>query len=180
MPEEITTDDLESEEVELDQYLVFSARSQEFGFKAIWIREITVLSDITEVPYAPSYIEGVLNLRGQLVSVINFRKMFRFELIEYNEDTRVVILEHEGFPVGIIVDSVEEVIRIPDNKIQNIPESTTTSRSKDYITGVAILDNRLIIMLDVDKMLTKTEMIKIDDIKQTIENIQTMDKKEEA
>ena len=118
----------------------------------------------TKVPNAPSYIEGIMNLRGRLASVINFRKKLGFEPKENDEDTRVIVVELDTFPVGIIVDSVEEVIKIPDEKVQKLPESTTTSASKDYMTGVGMLDNRLVILLDVDKVLTSAELIELGEI----------------
>jgi len=169
MVNEVVTDDIDEEELEPDQYLVFTIKSQEFGIQAIRVQEISRVLGTTEVPNAPSYIEGIMNLRGRLASVINFRKKFGFELKEHDEDTRVIVVELGTFPIGIIVDSVEEVIRIPDEKVQELPESTTTSGSKEYMTGVGMLDNRLIILLDVDKVLTKTEVIELGEIHQMME-----------
>ena len=155
-------------EVEQDQYVVFTVKGQEFGFRAMQVREISTLLGTTEVPNAPPYIEGILNLRGQLTSVINFRKKFGFEPKEHDEDTRIVIVEHGDFPIGIVVDSVEEVIKIPDEIVQKIPESTTTPVSKAYMTGVGMLENRLIILLDVEKVLTRTELMELGEISQMI------------
>jgi len=131
-----------------------------------------------------------MNLRGRLASVINFRKRLGFEAKEHDEDTRVIVVELDTFPVGIIVDAVEEVIKIPDEKVQKLPETTTTSASKDYMTGVGMLDNRLVILLDVDKVLTSTELIELGEINQMMEkaeeaqepaeSVQVTDKAEEA
>src|ERR1700676_5376379 len=93
--------DVEGEGIKQDQTLVFTAREQEFGIQAMRVREISAMVDITMVPKAPAYIEGILNLRGRLVSIINFRKKFGFEPQEQDEDTRIIIVEHEGFPMGI-------------------------------------------------------------------------------
>jgi purine-binding chemotaxis protein CheW len=109
-----------------------------------------------DVPNAPEYIEGIVNLRGRLVSVLNFRKKFRFPDKDHDEDTRIVIVEHEGFPIGVIVDGVEEVIKIPDDKTQKLPEATSSPESDEYITGIGMLDTRLIVLLDVEKLLKKT------------------------
>jgi len=79
------------------------------------------------------------------------------------------VVELDTFPIGIIVDAVEEVIKIPDEKVQKLPESTTAPISKDYMTGVGMLDNRLIILLDVDKVLTSTELIELGEINQMME-----------
>lgn len=146
------------EEIEKDQYLIFTIRSQEYAIQAMRVREISAIPAVTQVPTAPVYIEGILNLRGQLATVINSRRKFNFEQKEKDEDTRVIIIEHGGFPIGVLVDSVEEVIRIPDEKIQTLPEEATTAMSKEYITGVAMLEKRLIIILDTDKLLSKSEL----------------------
>ena len=169
MVEEVEKDDIEEEELEQDQYLVFAVKAQEFGIQTIRVQEISRVLATTEVPSAPSYIEGIMNLRGRLASVINFRRKFGFEPKEHDEDTRVIVVELDTFPIGIIVDSVEEVIKIPGEKVQELPESTTTLGSKEFMTGVGMLENRLIILLDVDKVLTKTEMIELGEINQMVE-----------
>jgi purine-binding chemotaxis protein CheW len=163
-----TADDIEVEGIEQDQFLVFTAMTQEFGIQAMRVQEISAMVDITTVPKAPPYIEGILNLRGRLVSVINFRKKFGFEAKVQDEDTRLIIVEHGGFPIGIMVDSVEEVIRIPNEKVQKVPEATITTESDQYITGVGILDTRLVILLEADKFLNKVEMIEAEAIKKAI------------
>jgi len=190
MVNEVATDDVEEEELEQDQNLIFTVKSQEFGIQAVRVQEISTVLPTTKVPNAPLYIEGIMNLRGRLASVINFRKKLGFELKEHDEDTRIIVVELDTFPIGIIVDSVAEVIKIPAEKVQKLPESTTTSASKDYMTGVGMLDNRLIILLDVDKVLTSAELIELAEINQMVdkakeapevgETNQMTDKAEEA
>jgi len=190
MVNEVVTDDIDEEELEQDENLVFTVKSQEFGIQAVRVQEISRVLPTTDVPNAPPYIEGIMNLRGRLASVINFRKKLGFEPKEHDEDTRVIVVELDTFPIGIIVDAVEEVIKIPDEKVQKLPESTTTSVSKDYMTGVGMLDNRLIILLDVDKALTSAELIELGEVKQMMEKaeeapepaetVQIADKAEEA
>ena len=190
MVNEVLTDAIDEEKLELDQNLVFTVKSQEFGIQAVRVQEISTVLPTTRVPNAPPYIEGIMNLRGRLASVINFRKRLGFEPKEYDEDTRVIVVELEKFPIGIIVDSVEEVIKIPDEKVQKLPEATITSTSKDYMRGVGVLEERLIILMDVDKVLTSTELIELGEIKQTMEKAeeapeltetnQVMDKAKEA
>lgn len=150
-----------AEDIEKDQYLVFKITSQEFAIQAARVQEISRVVATTQVPTAPSYIEGILNLRGQLATVINFRRKFGLGQKEVDEDTRIIIVEHGGFPIGILVDSVEEVIRIPDEKVQELPEAAATTVSRDYITGVWMLENRLIVVLDSDKILTKNELAEV-------------------
>jgi purine-binding chemotaxis protein CheW len=178
MADEIMREDFDEEELERDQYLVFSVKSQEFGFQAVQVQEITAVLGATEVPNAPPYVEGIVNLRGRLATLISFRKKFGFDTKEYDEDTRVVIVEQRGFPIGILVDSVEEVIKIPDEMVQELPEATGASASEESIMGVGMLDDRLIILLDVDKFLTEAEVLEAGAISQMIE--EARQKAEEA
>jgi len=176
MSDQVTIDEeLAAEEVEADQYLVFSAQSQECGFQAMRVQEISQVLPVSHVPNAPPYIEGIMNLRGRIASVINFRKKFGFEPREHDEDTRVIVVEMDGYPIGITVDSVEEVVKIPDSSVQDLPESTSTAESKEYITGIGMLDKRLIILLDLDKVLTGAALINVDELNQAISNIQTVE-----
>jgi purine-binding chemotaxis protein CheW len=160
--------DEEGEGIEADQYLVFMAKGQEYGIQAMRVQEISAMIEIAMVPNAPVYIEGILNLRGRLVSIINFRKKFGFDPKELDEDTRIIIVEHRGFPIGIMVDSVEEVIRIPDDNVQKLPDTTTTSASAQYLTGVGMLESRLIILLDVDELLSKTDLLDVEAIQKAV------------
>lgn len=172
MQEEMVTEESTEEDIEQDQYLVFTVKSQEFGFQAMRIQEINAIMDIAEVPNAPHYIEGILNLRGRLVSVMNFRKRFGFAARDHDEDTRIIVMEHAGFPVGIIVDAVEEVIKISGQKVQQLPPTATTSLPEGYITGVGLMDKRLVILLDADKILDKSDFIEPDALHNVIENVQ--------
>jgi len=176
MSVQVTEDEeLVAEEVEADQYLVFTAQSQELGVQAMRVQEISQVLPVSHVPNAPPYIEGIMNLRGRIASVINFRRKFGFEPKEHDEDTRVIVVEMDGYPIGITVDSVEEVVKIPDSSVQNLPESTSTTESKEYITGIGMLDKRLIILLDLDKVLTGAALINMDELNQAINNIQTVE-----
>ena len=105
MAEEAIQNDMDTEEVELDQYVVFAVKSQEFAFQAIRVREIVSVLEPTQVPNAPPYVDGIVNLRGQLATVINFRNKFGFEAKEHDEDTRTIVVEQDDFPIGILVES---------------------------------------------------------------------------
>lgn len=176
--EAIKEEILEAEEIEKDQYLVFACKLQEFGIQAMRVHEISAPLGITKIPNTPAHIEGIMNLRGRLVSVVDFRKKFGFEFKGHDEDTRIVIVECGGYPTGIIVDSVEEVIKITDEKVQKLPEGVAMSVSQEYITGVGMLDNRLIILLDIDKVLTKSDLSELEAARQTIEYMQASQKTE--
>lgn len=174
MPEKIVSED-EIEEVEKDQFLVFSIDSQEYAIQAMNVQEISRIMPTTKIPNAPSYIEGIMNLRGKLGSVINFRRKFRFAEIESDEDTRLIIVERTNFPTGIIVDSVAEVIRIPEETVQPMPENSRTKVVEDYVKGVGMLEKRLIILLDVNKMFD-SDVVETEAIKEAIGDIQNMKK----
>ena len=161
------------EDIEQDQYLVFMIKNQEYAIQAMRIQEISAMFDIKEVPTAPTYIEGIMNLRGRLVSIVNFRKRFGFDLKKQDDDTRIIYIELEGFPIGIVVDSVEEVIKITNDKVQNLPETATTSLSEKYMTGIGMLDKRLIILLDADKLLDKRELEHIESVHGKLNEVHT-------
>ena len=103
-----------------------------------------------------------------------------FEAKEHDEDTRVIVVELNNYPIGIVVDSVEEVVKIPDSSVQNLPESTSTTESQEHITGIGMLEKRLIILLDLDRILTDKALIHIDELKHTIDAIQSVEMPESA
>src|SRR4030042_2834555 len=175
MPGQILRDEMEAEEVEQDQYIVFKIQNQEFGIQAMWVQEISRPLEITLVPSSLPYIEGVTNLRGKLATIINFRKKFAFDEKEQDEDTRFVIIEHLGFPKGIIVDSVEEVIKIGDDLVQELPESTSAMTQGEIIKGIGMLDKRMIILLNVEKVLEKIEAIEPEALKQVIDVVKKIE-----
>ena len=167
-------EDVEVEDVEEDQYLVFVTKGQEFAIQGMRVTEISAPMHMTKVPGTRPYIEGIINLRGRLVSVIDFRKKFGFEPKEPDEDTRIMMVEYGGYPIGVIVDQVEEVIKIPSEKAQGLPEGIAAPASEKFIKGVGMLENRLIILLDADKLLTATELKDLDAAKQAIEGVMNM------
>lgn len=179
MATEVLREEIEAEEVERDQYLVFMIGSQEFGIQAMHVQEISRILDTTSVPNSPPYIEGIMNLRGRLSSVINFRKKFGFIPKEHDEDTRFIIVEHKNFPIGILVDAVEEVIRISDDVLQKLPEATSSLITEEFITNVGMMDKRLIILLDIVKILDNTELVGHEEIQKAVEEAKTAVKSEQ-
>lgn len=173
--EEIINEELQEEEIEKDQFLVFSIKDQEFGIQAMRVQEISRVFPATAVPNAPPYVEGILNLRGRLATIINFRKKFEYEGKEADEDTRIVIVDQEGFPVGIVVDAVSEVIKINQDLVQKLPETSATPVAKDYITGIGVIEERLVILLDVDKMLSKLDLVQPQEARQAMKVVKEAD-----
>jgi len=153
MPEEGTVADAE----ETEPYVIFRLGDKEFGVDVMSIKEIATITPITRVPRTPDFIEGIINLRGSLATVINLRKRFGFKPEDLDVDSRIIITELEDKPVGMLVDAATEVLRIPVSAIEATPEMVTTEISKEYLRGVGKVENRLIILLDLKQILPKEE-----------------------
>ena len=143
---------------EIIQLVNFRLRDEEFGVDIGSVREITKVADITHIPEAPSFVYGVTNLRGQVIAVIDLAQQFGLSpRQELPETARIVVTEIKGQTVGMLVDEVPEVLKIADENIEPAPELIQTEVRKDYIKGVGKLDNRLIILLDLEKLLAPHE-----------------------
>ena len=139
------------------QLVSFNIGSEEFGVDILKVQEINRMVEITKVPQAPHYVEGVINLRGKVIPVVCLRKRFSLELKEHDKNTRIVVVDIEGNILGLIVDAVSEVLRLPSNTIEPPPE-IVAGIDADYIKGVAKLDDRLLIFLDLTKVIDVTEI----------------------
>ncbi|MCD6249446.1 MAG: purine-binding chemotaxis protein CheW [candidate division Zixibacteria bacterium] len=137
--------------VELIQLVSFRLGQEEFGVEILKVQEINRMVEITKVPQAPHYCEGVINLRGKVIPVINLRKKFNLEELEWDKSTRILVCDVDGDVVGVIVDSVEEVIKIPRSTIEPAPE-IVSSIDSEYIEGIAKLEKNLLIFLNVGKV----------------------------
>ena len=133
---------------ELLQLVSFNIGVEEFGFDITKVQEIKRMVEITQVPQTPPYVEGVINLRGEVIPIIDLRKRLDVELKDNDENTRIVVVDIERQVMGMIVDSVSEVLRIPSSTIESPPEIATGANA-DYIQGVAKLEDRLLIFLDL-------------------------------
>jgi purine-binding chemotaxis protein CheW len=143
-----------------DQKVVFGIGKELFGVGIDIIREILKVPDMTEVPDSPDFLEGVINLRGKIVPVIDLRKRLRLNGADRTRSTRVLIAEESDRTVGLIVDSVTEVIRIQPDDVEKPPEMITAI-GIEYITGVAKVDEKLIILLDLKRVLSSEEMKRV-------------------
>ena len=142
---------------ELLQLVSFNIGSEEFGVDILKVQEINRMVEITRVPQAPPYVEGVINLRGKVIPIIDLRKRFNMEEKEYDKNTRIVVVDISGNIVGMVVDSVSEVLRLPANTIEP-PLEIVASINSEYIKGVAKLEDRLLIVLDLSKVIDVSEM----------------------
>ena len=142
---------------ELLQLVSFKIGSEEFGVDILKVQEINRMVEITKVPQAPHYVEGVINLRGKVIPIVDLRKRFNLELKEYDKNTRIVVVDIGGNIMGMVVDSVSEVLRLPSDTIEPPPEVATGVNS-EYIKGVAKLEDRLLIFLDLSKVIDMNEV----------------------
>jgi len=141
---------------EILQLVSFKIGEEEFGVEILKVQEINRMLSITKVPNAPSFVEGVVNLRGKVIPIIDLRSRLNMEKKESDSKTRIVVVEIDGKIVGFIVDEVSEVLRIPRN-ITEAPPAVVAGIDSDYITAVGKLEDRLLILLDLDKVLKSDE-----------------------
>jgi purine-binding chemotaxis protein CheW len=135
------------------QLVVFRLAQDVYGLEIQGVREIIRMQEITRVPNAPEFIEGVINLRGRICPVMDLRKRFGVAVTDVTTESRIVVVEIAGEDVGMIVDAVTEVLRVAGDRIQP-PSSVVTTRETRVVEGIVNLDNRLIILVDLDTLLS--------------------------
>ena len=140
---------------ESQQIVSFSMGDEEYGVDISQIQEIVRMREVTHIPEMPEFIEGVMNLRGKVVPVVDLRKRFRFES-ENTKSTRIIVVDITGNTVGLVVDAVSEVLRLPQRTIEP-PPLMIAGISREYIKGVGKVRERLIILLDLEKVLSLEE-----------------------
>ena len=139
------------------QVVGFRIGRETFGLPISMVREIVRVPEITSVPNAPDYIEGVINLRGRIIPVVDLRKRFGVKSSEANKKTRIVVVELGARAIGLIVNSASEVLRIPPSEIEE-PHTVFQEGELDFITGVGKLKGRLVILLDLNRILQRGEL----------------------
>ncbi len=142
---------------ELTQLVSFNLDCEEYGVEVLKVREIIRMIPITHMPNTPHYVEGIINLRGKVIPIFSMRKKFGLTESDSNNHTRIMVMDISGELTGFIVDGVSEVIRISANEIQPAPAMVSGGMDQDCITGVINRDNRLLIVLDLDKMVSKED-----------------------
>lgn len=138
------------------QVVSFRLGVEDYAIEITKVKEIILVEGITKVPQMPNYIEGIINLRGTVIPVLDLRKRFAIGNAENTEHTRIVITRLEGRIVGMIVDAVSRVMKIPKANIQPPPD-TIACIAGEYLIGVAKLDDRMQLLLDIDKVLRRDE-----------------------
>ena len=143
------------------KYLTFSLADEEYGIGILKIKEIIGMMPITTVPQTPEFVKGVINLRGKVIPVVDLRLRFGMDAIDYTERTCIIVVEIEGqagtVMIGIVVDSVSEVLNIKGDDIAETP-TFGTKLNTDYILGMAKMEGGVKILLDIDRVLSAGEV----------------------
>lgn len=142
--------------VQILQLVTFTLGGEEYAVDILKVQEINRMKEITRVPNAPYYVEGVINLRGKVIPVVSLRKMFGLPEEEDRMNQKIMIMDIQGTTIGLIVDTVSEVLRISANIVEP-PPAMTYNVSTEFISGIAKLEDRLIILLDMDRLIGKEE-----------------------
>lgn len=146
--------DFDSKEVL--QLVTFRLGAEEFSLDILKVQEIIRHMDLTRVPKTPDFVDGVINLRGRVIPVLDLRKRFGLPADEKTNETRIIVVDVDSKTVGLKVDAVSEVLRLPSDTVEP-PPAIVTGAESDYIRGVGKLDGRLIILLDVSRILSRSE-----------------------
>lgn len=142
---------------ELLQLVSFKIAEEEFGVDILKVQEIIRMLEVTRVPNAPEHVDGVINLRGKVIPIVNLRRRFGMERKERDKNTRIVVVELTNKVIGFVVDAVHEVLRIP-RSVTEAPPSLVGGVREEYITGVGKLEDRLLILLDLERILTVNQL----------------------
>ena len=148
------------ESSELLQLVSFKIGVEEFGIDILKVNEIIRMIAITKVPNAPSFVDGVVNLRGRVIPVINLRLKLSLPRKEYDKNSRIIVVELNDKTIGFIVDEVSEVLRIPINITEKPPEMIAGINAS-FITAIGKLEDRLLILLDLEKILGDGENVEL-------------------
>lgn len=165
MSKEIEEVLLDEEDTQKGKFLTFVIGNESYGIGIEFVTEIIGILPITEIPELPEYIRGIINLRGEIIPVMDIRLRFKKSMREYNERTCIVVVDIKQKAVGLIVDSVAEVITIPDEDIVPPPTLSDTYTNR-YIKGIGKVANEVKLLLDCEKLLSKDEIEELEKLEQ--------------
>jgi len=142
-------------------FLIFTLGDEEYGIDILKVQEIRGYDQVTRIANTPAFIKGVTNLRGVIVPILDLRVKFAQEDVIYNENTVVIVLNFENRVVGIVVDGVSDVLSLTQDQIRPAPEFAVTL-STEYLTGLGALGDRMLILVNIEKLLNSDEMALLD------------------
>jgi len=163
--EQMTMEDEHSTEDELRQFLTFTLAKEEYGVDILRVQEVKGWAPVTKIPRSPDYVQGVLNLRGTIVPVVDLRMRFHLEQIDYTRTTVIVVINIETDAgrrvIGIVADGVSDVINVPVENVKDAPDFGTKVHT-DFISGLATVNENMVMLLDIDKLLSAAEIKGLD------------------
>jgi purine-binding chemotaxis protein CheW len=145
---------------DMKQLISFTVGAEEYGLELLRVKEVIRMRSITWLPQAPSCMKGIINLRGDVIPIVDLRDRFGLQSQEHTAKTRVVVVEVEGRPVGIVVDSASQVMHVPADQFDP-PPSVMGVGSGDFITAIGKTDEKLVIMLDLNRIFSTEELSKM-------------------
>lgn len=149
------------EDTQKGRFLTFAIGNDSYGIEIQYVTEIIGIQAITEIPELPEYVKGIINLRGKIIPVMDIRLRFKKEPREYNDRTCIIVVDISNLSIGLIVDSVSEVLTIPEEEIVDPPEMNKCSNR--YIKKIGKYGNEVKLLLDCDKLLTDDEQDDMDE-----------------
>ncbi len=144
------------------QLIVFSVGREEYGLEIERIQEVIRMKSIKKLPRAPKFILGVMNLRGNIIPVVGLREKFNLDPLNYNDTTRVIVVNHRDKLVGMVVDEVTRVVNVPVSSIEGNPDMVS-DRTRALVRGVAKLEDQVIILVELDYLLYAVDEIQYED-----------------
>jgi purine-binding chemotaxis protein CheW len=153
-------DYLEEDETQKDKYITFILNNEEYAIEIFYVVEIIGIQKITTIPDQPEFIKGIINLRGNIIPILDIRTRFNIDRLEYDERTCIIVVDIEGSQMGLIVDEVSEVLDISSENIAPPPQTSKKTKSR-YIKGIGKVGQRVIIILDTEKILLEEELMEI-------------------
>jgi len=145
------------EDTQKGKYLTFLLGKEAYGIEIKFVTEIIGIQPITEIPEMPEYVKGIINLRGKIIPVMDVRLRFKKKPVDYNDRTCIIVIDVENVSIGLIVDSVSEVLSIPDENIVPPPEMNRGSENR-YIKAIGKVENNIKLILDCQKLINDEEM----------------------
>lgn len=150
------------------QQVIFKLNNEEYGMDIIKINGIEKYQAVVQVPNAPDYVEGIINLRGEVLPIYSLRKKFHLAEKAIDDETRVIVALTNDMKVGFLVDSVTEILNIEEESIDEVPKLLTGINRK-YMKSVAKIENRMVILMDVDLLVTDEEKISLGQVVEDVE-----------
>jgi purine-binding chemotaxis protein CheW len=157
MSEIMEQDQFIEEDTQKDKYLTFVIENESYGIEIKHVTEIIGIQNVTEVPDLPDFIRGIINLRGKIIPVMDVRTRFKKEFMDYNDRTCIIVIDIEEISIGLIVDTVSEVLNIAEENVV-LPPNSKTGFSNRYVKGIGKVGDDVKLILDCKKLLKEDEL----------------------